>query len=103
MSVPGPGQTAHLLNWRDKMQVRHDIEGRNGRELKLYTTDDLRRLYQSSGDELIRLRDGIVSRTEIVAEIDCRVFWARIGNVALFVITVIGAVAAVIAAVEGWK
>jgi hypothetical protein len=45
-----------------------------------------------------RPRDGVVTRIQIVAEIRWRIFWARICNSLLL----IGAVAAVIAAVEGW-
>jgi hypothetical protein len=78
-------------------------EGRNACELELYTTDDLRRLYQATSDDPIRLRDGIVSRVQIVAELRWRVFWARSGYVLLLLVRVIGAVAAVIAAIEGWK
>ena len=38
---------------------------------------DLRHFYQTSegGDALIRLRDGIITRTEIKAEILRRVWW----------------------------
>jgi len=79
------------------------MEGRNVRELTLYTTDDLRRLYQTNGDDLIRLRDGIVSRTELVAVIRWRVLWTQISYVVLLVLTIIAAIASVVAAVEGWK
>lgn len=65
MPVPGPGQTVHMMSWGDVLRVRWDMhreEGRNVRELELYTTDDLRRLYQTTNDDLIQLRDGIVRR-----------------------------------------
>lgn len=73
MSVPLPGQTAHLMNWCNVLRVRHNIEGHNKLELQHYTTDDLRRRYQENGDESIRLRDGILTRAELVAEIRWRV------------------------------
>jgi hypothetical protein len=79
------------------------MNGRNVRELTLYTTDDLRRLYQTNGDDLIRLRDGIVNRAELVAVIRWRVLWARIGYVVLLMLSIIAAIASVIAAIEGWK
>jgi hypothetical protein len=94
------------MSWRDVVRVRRDMhrrEGRNVSELKLYTTDDLRRLYQATGDDLIRVRDGIVNRVELVAEIRWRIFWGRFGYGLLLFVSVIGAVAAVIAAAEGWK
>lgn len=62
-------------------------EGRNVRELELYTTDDLRRLYQTTTDDLIRLRDGIVSRVQLAAVIRWRIFWARFGYIALLLIS----------------
>jgi hypothetical protein len=40
MTVPGPGQTVHLMSWHDVLRVRWDMhrkEGRNVRELALYT------------------------------------------------------------------
>jgi hypothetical protein len=91
------------MRWYDVLAVRHGIEGRNKFELQLYTTDDLRRRYQENESDLIRLRDGSVTRTELVAEIRWRVFWARFGYGIVLVMTVIAAFAAVIAAVEGWK
>lgn len=103
MSVPLPGQTVHLMNWCNVLRVRHHIEGRNKLELQLYTTDDLRRRYQENGDDLIRLRDGMLTRAELVAEIRWRVFWARFGYGVVLVMTVIAAIAAVVAALEGWK
>jgi hypothetical protein len=103
MSVPQPDQTVHLMSWCDVLRVRHRIEGRNKLELQLYTTDDLRRRYQENCNELIRLRDGNLTRAELVAEIRWRVLWARFGYGVMFVITVIAAFAAVAAALEGWK
>ncbi|GAB6054113.1 hypothetical protein JCM17960_29330 [Magnetospira thiophila] len=79
------------------------MKGRNKLEMQLYTTDDLRRRYQENDDDLNFLRDGIVTRNELVAEILWRVFWARFGYGIVLVMTVIAAVAAVVAAVEGWK
>ena len=103
MSIPRSGQTVHLMTWLDVVRVRHAIERRNVFELQLYTTDDLRRLYQDNIDDLIKLRDGIVTRAELVAEIRWRVLVDQWGYRLLFIMTVIGAVAAVIAACEGWK
>jgi hypothetical protein len=76
------------------------LDPRNVEELGLYSTDDLRHLYHTAegGDVLIRLRDGIITRTEIRAVILRRVWWERVGNYLLL----IGAFAAVIAAFEGW-
>jgi hypothetical protein len=91
------------MNWCNVLRVRHNIEGRNKLELQLYTTDDLRRRYQENADDLIRLRDGILTRVELVAEIRWRVFWARFGYGVVLVMTVIAAIAAVAAALEGWK
>jgi hypothetical protein len=106
MPIPTSGQTAHLMGWRDVLRVRRDLrrkEGRNAVELELYTTDDLRRLYQATNDDPVRLRDGIVSRAQLVAEIRWRVFWDRFGYAVLLYVSMIAAGAAIIAAVEGWK
>jgi hypothetical protein len=106
MTAPGPGQTVHLLNWRERLLVlwnMHRKEGRNILELELYTTDDLRQLYQATNNDPIRLRDGIVSRTQLVAVIRWRIFWARFGYGLLLLVSVVAAMAAVIAAAEGWK
>jgi hypothetical protein len=91
------------MTWRDVLRVRHRIGGRNKLELQLHTTDDLRRRYQENGDDSIRLRDGVLTRAELVAEIRWRVFWTRFGYGVMLVMTVIAAIAAVGAALEGWK
>jgi hypothetical protein len=106
MTVPSPGQTVHLLSWRDVLRVRWDMhrkEGRNVRELELYATDDLRRLYHATNDDPIGLRDGIVSRVQLVAVIRWRMFWTRFNYGLLLFVSVVAVVAAVIAAAEGWK
>lgn len=103
MSIPQSNQTVHLMNWCDVLHELRTIEGRTKSELLLYTTDDLRRLYQDNGDKLIRLRDGILTRTQLYAVIRWRVFWARRNYEILLAATVIGAVAAIFAAVEGWR
>jgi hypothetical protein len=106
MTIPRPKQTVHLMNWRDVMRVYWNVrreQVRNARELELYTTDDLRRLYQATGEDPIRLRDGIVSRVELVATIRWRVLWERISYFVLLLLTVVAAIASVIAAAEGWK
>jgi len=107
MTIPGPGQTVHMMTLRDVLRVKwqlHRKEGRNVRELQLYTTDDLRDLYQSiHASAPIGLRDGIVTRVQPVAEIRWRVFWSRFGYALLLFLSAVAAVAGVIAAVEGWK
>jgi hypothetical protein len=90
---------------RDVLRVYWSMrrnEGRNFHELKLYTTDDLRHLYHTERDDLIQLRDGIVRRAQLVAVIRWRVWWEQSGYFLLLAVSVIGAVAAVIAAAEGW-
>jgi hypothetical protein len=80
----------------------HRREGRNARELfLLYTTDDLRRLYQDTNDDPIKLRDGIISRVQLVAVIRWRVFWGRFRYGLLLAVSVIAAAAALIAVYEG--
>jgi hypothetical protein len=104
VTIPRPGQTVHLMSFRDVLRVwwdMHHKDVRNVRELELYTTDDLRRLYQATNDDPIRLRDGIVTRVQLVAVIRWRIFWARFGYGLLLFVSVIAAVAAVIAAAEG--
>lgn len=106
MTVANPGRTVHLLSRCGVLRVlwdMHRTEGRNVRELKLYTTDDLRRLYQATNDDPIRLRDGFVSRIQLVAVIRWRIFWARFNYSLLLFVSVVAAIAAVIAAAEGWR
>jgi hypothetical protein len=85
------------------------LDARTREDVALYSTDDLRRKYQSESGETIRLCDSIPSRAELRAEILRRVWWERwaarvtlgvavIGAVA----AIIGAAAAIVAAVEGW-
>ena len=105
-TVPGPGQTVHLMNWLGVLRMRWDTRrkgGRNVSELALYTTDELRHLYQKTSGDLIILCDGRASRAELVAEIRWRTFWARFGYGLLLSVSVVAAVAAVIGAAEGWK
>lgn len=105
MTIPKPGQTIHLMSYRDVLRELWAMrckEGRNARELKFYTTDDLRRLYQTPGN-IIRLRDGIVSRVQLVAVIRWRIFWEQFRYHLLLFVSVIAAVAAAIAAAEGWR
>ena len=97
MILPKPGQIVHLMTTRDVLCVLWDMrrrEGRNVHELKLYTTDDLRRLYQTEGGDIIRLRDGVVRRAQLAAVIRWRVWWERFGYFALLLVSVIGACAA---------
>lgn len=81
------------------------LDARNVDDLRLYSTDDLRRLYQGAegnDNALIRLRDGVVTRGEVKAVILWRLWWDRFWYLVLLTVTVIGALAAVIAAAEGW-
>ncbi len=71
-------------------------------DVALYSTDDLRRMYQSEIDEPIRLRDSLLSRAELKAEILRRVRNERWVGRLTFLAAVVGAVAAIVAAVEGW-
>lgn len=101
---PHPHQTVHLMSSRGVLRVWWDLhrkEGRNVRELELYSTDDLCRLYHATNDDPIRLRDGVVTRVQLVAVIRWRIFWARFGYCLLLFVSVIAAVAAVIAAAKG--
>lgn len=107
MTLPLSGQTVHMMTWLDVMRVLWNMrrkEGCNVRELELYTTDDLQRLYQAKkNDDPIHLYDGIISRVQLVAVIRWRIFLARFNYCLLLVVSVIAAVAAVIAAAEGWR
>jgi len=106
VTIPSHGQTVHLMGYRDLLRVLWDMrckEGRNVCELGLYTTDDLRRLYQTTNDDSIRLRDGIVTRVQLVAVIRWRILRAGFGYGLLLFVSVIGAIAAAVAAYEGWK
>ncbi len=103
MAIPGPKQTVHLMTWWDVICVLRKISGRNAADLKLYTTDDLRRIYQGTSDDLLRLSDGLISRVELVAVIRWRILMDRIGYSVLLALSLVAAVASVVAAVEGWK
>jgi hypothetical protein len=68
----------------------------------LYSTDDLRRLYQLESTDLIRLRDSNLKRADLRAEILWRLWCERwVSRITLF-FAVVGAMAAIVAAVEGW-
>jgi hypothetical protein len=79
------------------------FDTRTREDITYYSTDYLRRLYAEREGELIKLRDSNISRDELKAEIlrrDRRAsaqFWIK------FSITLIGALAAIVAAVEGWR
>jgi hypothetical protein len=77
---------------------RPKLDPQNAEDLRLYSTDDLRRLYQAPERDPIRLRDGVVTRAEIKAVILWRLWWDRFG----YFVLAIGAIAAVVAAIEGW-
>ena len=79
------------------------LDPRTREDIALYSTDDLRRLYHDEGkSELVRLRDGIPSRDELKAEIRWRLWREAWLSRLTFLAAVIGAVAAIVAAVEGW-
>jgi hypothetical protein len=78
------------------------LDKRTRDDVALYSTDDLRWLYQSEVGDLIRLRDSVLGRAELRAEILRRLRRERwIGRLTLLA-AVIGAAGAVIATVEGW-
>jgi hypothetical protein len=82
------------------------LDARNTDDLRLYSTDDLRHLYhQHAGDDstAIALRDGIINRKQIKAVILHRVWWERFRYFGLLAVSVVAAVVAVIAALEGWR
>jgi hypothetical protein len=64
------------MNFRDVLRVWWAMrrkEGRNVRELELYTTDDLRRIYQVMNDDPIRLRTvRLWSAVIRVGDLGCR-------------------------------
>ena len=74
------------LIWRTRRR-----EGRNVAELEFYTTDDLRGLYQRTEGDIISLRDGIVTRLQLAAEIRWRAWWARSGYWLLLIAALCGA------------
>ena len=77
------------------------LDKRTREDVALYSTDELRRLYQSEVGEPIRLRDSVLTRAELKAEILWRLRCERwIGRLTLLA-AVVGAAAAIVAAVEG--
>ena len=100
-----PGQPTRRMGRRDGRRMRwrnrrHD-ERWNARELLLYSTDDLRRLYQEDDSDLIRLRNGIVWRDRLVTEIRRRDRRERRGYRLMLFMSLVAAVASVISAIEG--
>ncbi len=78
------------------------LDPRTREDIALYSTDQLRRLYHEGESELVRLRDGIPSRDELKAEIRWRLWREAWLSRLTLLAAVIGAVAAIVAAVEGW-
>jgi hypothetical protein len=76
---------------------------RTREDIAQYSTEHLRRLHHEETSQLIRLRDSIISRDELKAEIRRREerenwrFWI------MLLVTVVGALAAIVAAIEGWR
>ncbi len=97
MTVPGPGQTVHLLTWWNVITTRWKINGRNAAELALHTTDDLRRAYRDQKGDLIRLTDGLVPRLELVAEIRWCNLWSRLGAWVTLAVAIVAAMASLAA------
>ena len=106
MSSWRSGRSVHTMTRGDiaraLWKLRAD-EQRNWRELKLYSTNDLQRLYQDEQTGLFRLRDGVVSRDQVYALLRFRRWCGGLFNWALLLLTAIAAIAAVSAAIEGWK
>ena len=77
------------------------LDARTADYVQFFTIDDLRRDWRATSggaDARTTLRDDItISRAELEMEIRWRVWWERVG----YGVLLIGAVAAVIAAVEG--
>lgn len=82
---------------------RPTLEAPVREEIDYYSTEQLRDLYHGATSGLIRLRNANISREEIQAEIrwrlsrESRRFWITL------IVAVVGTLAAVIAAVEGYK
>ena len=78
-----------------------ELDPRNVQDLKPYSTDDPRHIYHAAGgdDPILCLRDGMVSREELIAEIRRRIWWDRFGYISLAAVAVIGMIAAVVAAI----
>jgi hypothetical protein len=71
------------------------LDPRIREDLALYSTDDLRHLYHTGRTEVFRLDD-------VKAEIRWRVWCEEWISLLTLLAAVIGAAAAIIAAVEGW-
>ena len=71
------------------------LDPANTQRLALYSTDDLRRLYQTGRTEVFQLDD-------VRAEIRWRVWRENWISLLTLLAAVIGAAAAIVAAVEGW-
>ena len=84
------------------IRFKPKLERQTREAVNLYSTDDLRRLYQLESGDLIRLRDGNVSRAELRAEILWRLWCDRWVSRITLLAAVVGAMAAIVAAVEGW-
>lgn len=71
-------------------------------DLRNYTTSQLSEIYHTQDRGLIRLRNGIVTHEVLRNEIRKRKFWAGCSFWATLIVTLVGATAAIIAAIEGW-
>jgi hypothetical protein len=106
MTIPGPGQSIHLMTRRDVLRVKWDIhrkERRIVREFQLYTLDDLRERYQTTKDATRLSVEVTVSRVQLYAEIRWRIWREWLSYGLLLFLSAVAAVASVIAAAEGWK
>lgn len=85
------------------IQRKPDLDPSIREDIAYYSTDQLARLYHEETSGLIRLRNANISREELKAEIQWRQwreswrFWITLS------VTVIGTIAAIIAAIEGWR
>ena len=104
MSQTIGNQATAGTKWRPWRKPK--LDPRITADLRLYGTDDLRHEYhraEGGSNTLIRLRDGNITREEITTEILQRIWMDRFAYMALMAVAVIGTIAAVIAAVEGWR
>jgi len=82
---------------------RPRLDERSRADIDLYSLDDLRNVYQANVSSGIRLRDSMLTREEIVAEIRWRLWWAIVENRATLFFAIVAAIASVIAVIQGFK
>ncbi|WP_284948339.1 hypothetical protein [Acidisoma cladoniae] len=75
-------------------------------DVSLFSTEELRAIYHDQAKAkgmLVRLGNGDIQRNHLRNIIRRRIWWERFGTVILVVVSVIGAAAAMMAAVESWR